>query len=196
MTKKIRTDINDDVETLIIHPKDTTTVFLEPIYEKIDNKTVIQKNCSFEQIINLIENHDRIMMMGHGSSDGLFSIGNFDEGYVIDKNTVPFLKKKKECFYLWCNADKFVEKYQLNGFYSGMFISEVHEANFCNVKADPQLVNESNISFSKIVSNWTSCDMKKLHENVKTQYSRLAEFNDVALYNLKRLYYQSEVNNI
>ena len=74
------------MKTLIIHPKDKTTVFLEPIYEKIDNKTVIQKNSSFEEIINLIETHDRIMMMGHGSPDGLFSIGNFNEGYVIDKN--------------------------------------------------------------------------------------------------------------
>lgn len=191
MTKTNKNHINDDVKTLIIHPKDRTTEFLEPIYEKIDNKTVIQKNCSFEQIINLIETHDRIMMMGHGSSEGLFSVGNFDEGYVIDKNIVFLLKKKKECFYLWCNADKFVEKYQLNGFYSGMFISEVSEANFCNVKTDQKMVDESNNTFSKIVSNMTKTNMKSLYENVKTEYGKIAEFNDVALYNLKRLYYQS-----
>ena len=184
------------MKTLIIHPKDTSTVFLEPIYEKIDNKTVIQKDCSFEQLINLIETHDRIMMMGHGSPDGLFSIGNFDEGYVIDKNIVDFLKKKKECFYLWCNADKFVEKYQLNGFYSGMFISEVNEANFCNVNANQQLVDESNNSFSKIVSKWSNFNMKNLYDNVKMEYSKLAEFNNVALYNLKRLYYQTSINII
>lgn len=198
MTKKKPTYINDDVKTLIIHPKDTTTVFLEPIYEKVNNKTVIRQNSSKERLFNFIETHDRIMMMGHGSSEGLFSVGNFisDNGYIIDKSFVPLLKNKKECFYLWCNADKFVEKYELNGFYSGMFISEVHEANFCNVKVNQQLVNESNNSFSKIVSNWANYDMKSLHENVKTQYSRLAEFNDVALYNLKRLYYQSNVNSI
>jgi hypothetical protein len=28
------------------------------------------------------------------------------------------------------------------------------------------------------------------------EYSKLAEFNDVALYNLKRLYYQDSVNSI
>ena len=184
------------MKTLIIHPKDKTTVFLEPIYEKIDNKTVIQKNSSFEEIINLIETHDRIMMMGHGSPDGLFSIGNFNEGYVIDKNIVHFLKKKKECFYLWCNADKFVEKYQLNGFYSGMFISEVNEASFCNINTNQKLVDESNYSFSKIVSKWSNFNMKNLYENVKMEYSKLGEFNNVALYNLKRLYYQSGVNII
>jgi len=189
------------VKTLIIHPKDTSTVFLETIYEKIDNKTVIQNNFSKilkQEVFELIKTHDRIMMMGHGSPEGLFSVGNFNtnNGYVIDKNFVPFLKNKKECFYLWCNADKFVEKYQLNGFYSGMFISEVSEANFCNVKTNQQLVEESNNCFSKIVSNWVNCDMKSLHENIKTQYSKLAEFNDVASYNLKRLYYQCDVNII
>jgi hypothetical protein len=186
------------VKTLIIHPKDTSTVFLEPIYEKIDNETIIQKNYSKQEIVDLIESHDRIMMMGHGSSEGLFSIGNFesDNGYVIDKSFVPFLKKKKECFYLWCNADKFVEKYQLNGFYSGMFISEVHEASFCDVDTNQSLVDQSNYSFSKIVSKWTKSNMKNLYENVKMEYSKLAEFNDVALYNLKRLYYQDSVNSI
>ena len=39
-------------------------------------------------------------------------------------------------------------------------------------------------------------DMKNLYENVKLQYSKLAEFNDVALYNLKKLYYQCDVNSI
>ena len=184
------------MKTLVIHPKDNTTTFLEPIYEKIDNKTVIQKDCSFEQLINLIETHDRIMMMGHGSSDGLFSIGNFDEGYVIDKNIVFLLKKKKECFYLWCNADKFVEKYQLNGFYSGMFISEVGEASFCNISTTQKVVDESNYIFSKITSKYANHKMEELYENVKFEYHKLAELNPVASYNLKRLYYQSKYSNI
>ena len=38
--------------------------------------------------------------------------------------------------------------------------------------------------------------MKNLYENVKMEYSKLGEFNNVALYNLKRLYYQSGVNII
>ena len=156
------------MKTLIIHPKDNSTVFLESIYEKIDDETTIQNNFSKQEIIDLIESHDRIMMMGHGSPDGLFSVGSFksDNGYVIDKTFVPFLKKKQECFYLWCNADKFVEKYQLNGFYSGMFISEVHEARFCDVDTDQSLVNQSNYSFSKIVSKWANSNMKNLYENV------------------------------
>lgn len=77
-----------------------------------------------------------------------------------------------------------------------MFISEVHEANFCDVNTDQSLVDQSNYSFSKIVSKWAESNMKNLYENVKMEYSKLAEFNDVALYNLKRLYYQSDVNSI
>jgi hypothetical protein len=77
-----------------------------------------------------------------------------------------------------------------------MFISEVNEANFCNVNTDQKLVNESNYSFSKIVSKWAESNMKNLYENVKFEYSKLAEFNNVALYNLKRLYYQCDINSI
>jgi hypothetical protein len=30
--------------------------------------------------------------------------------------------------FIWCNADQFMKRHQLRGFYSGMFISEVQEA--------------------------------------------------------------------
>ena len=48
------------MKTLIIHPKDTSTVFLEPIYEKIDNETIIQKNYSKQEIVDLIMEDLRI----------------------------------------------------------------------------------------------------------------------------------------
>ena len=82
------------MKTLIVHPKDSSTSFLDIVYNPIPNKTVITGGVSQQELIELIREHDRVMMMGHGSPDGLFSIGNFDGGYVIDKNIVHLLKNK------------------------------------------------------------------------------------------------------
>ena len=123
------------MKTLIIHPEDKSTDFLTPIYSGFDNTTVIRGGMSKSEVNKQIEKHDRIMMMGHGSPGGLFSVGQFpgSNGYIISHATVDLLQNK-ECIFIWCNADKFVEEHNLKGLYSGMFISEVMEANYCGLQ--------------------------------------------------------------
>jgi len=116
------------MKTLVIHPKDSSTDFLKPIYENISDKTVITGGATPEQLVKLIESHDRIMMMGHGSPSGLFGIG-FNRLFVVDSGLVEHLNKKENNVFIWCNADRFVEAHNLKGLYSGMFISEVSEAH-------------------------------------------------------------------
>ena len=90
------------------------------------------------------------MMMGHGSPSGLFGIG-FDRLFVVDVGLVEYLKKKENNVFIWCNADRFVNRFQLDGFYTGMFISEVGEAYYCGLPNIPQnVVDESNNQFA----NW------------------------------------------
>ena len=67
------------MKTLIIHPADESTTFLDIVYKNIPNKTVVKGGCSKMDVMNLIKEHDRVMMMGHGSPGGLFSIGQFDK---------------------------------------------------------------------------------------------------------------------
>jgi hypothetical protein len=131
------------------------------------------------------------MMMGHGSPAGLFSVGQFplSGGYIIDQITIPELKKKDNSVFIWCNADKFVETFNLKGFYSGMFISEVGEASWCGLPGTSQdIVDESNYGFCNIISKYIneSCDI--IHSNVKNEYGIIAENNPVAEYNNRRLY--------
>jgi hypothetical protein len=179
------------METLIIHPLDYSTSFLDVVYKYIPNKTVITGGITKEELHDLIKSHDRIMMMGHGSPFGLFSIGQFKRtgGYIIDQSTVPLLKEKDNSVFIWCNADRFVENFELKGFYSGMFISEVGEAEYCGLPGIPQeIVDESNYGFCEIISKYINEDTDGIYENVRKEYGIIAEENPVALYNHKRLY--------
>lgn len=177
-------------KTLVIHPKDDSTEFLKKIYENIPDVTVVTEGKTKEEINQLITEHDRIIMMGHGCPDGLFSIGLFPNSYglVIDKSTVPFLEGK-ENICIWCNADRFVNRYNVSGFFSGMFISEVGEAWVCGVPNKTQEeVDLSNNTFSELVGKNINGDLKTIYENVKEGYGVLAETCGIASYNNARLY--------
>lgn len=177
--------------TLIIHPKDRTTDFLKEIYENIPHQTLITGGVNRNDIIDLIEGHDRVMMMGHGTPQGLLSMYNFEKyvPYIIDYKSVPYLKEKTDNVFIWCNADKFVNQYKLKGFYSGMFISEVSEAIYCGLPGTSQdIVDESNFGFCNMLSKYINEDSHYIHQNIKREYGVLAENNPVALYNHRRLF--------
>lgn len=176
-------------KTLIIHPEDRSTDFLKAIYAKIQDATILVAGTK-EQVNEEIEKHDRIMMMGHGSPWGLFSVGRFlgNNGYIIDSSTVELLREKQNVF-IWCNADKFVNRYELSGFYSGMFISEVGEAIYCGLPGTAQeVVDESNNTFASLLGSVINKPLNEAYEYTKHYYDILAEANPVALYNTNRLY--------
>ena len=182
-------------KTLVIHPIDPSTTFLDIVYKNIpaDELTLIQSGTK-QEVRELIESHDRVMMMGHGSPQGLFAVGQFKDvntysGYVIDQTTVELLEQKDNSVFIWCNADRFVDHYDLKGFYSGMFISEVGEATYCGLPGmDQQTVDESNYGFVNIVSKYINDDKENIYENVRNEYGIIASDNPVALYNYNRLY--------
>ncbi len=127
------------------------------------------------------------MMMGHGSPSGLFSIGKFDSAYAIDESLVELLKKK-ECVFIWCNADKFIDRYNLKGLYSGMFISEVSEAAYCGFFTNQSTVDESNNSFALWLGEVINNPLSEVYNSLLPKYQMLAEGNKVAAYNQQRLY--------
>ena len=185
------------MKTLIIHPEDRSTDFLKPIYANIPNPTVITGGVTKAKIASLISEHDRIFMMGHGCPYGLFSCAKFGDsnysGYIIDSTMVPLLEEK-ECVFIWCNADQFVNRYKLNGLYSGMFISEVMEATYCGLPGTPQeIVDESNHSFARWLGDNTNKPLYEMYHSMMDSYEMLAENNTVALYNSGRLFLRQEV---
>jgi hypothetical protein len=184
------------MKTLIIHPDDRSTDFLRPIYQNIKGATVLTKNISKYRLEKEIKAHDQILMLGHGSPYGLLNLAGIGDGlYAVGEKQVPLLRNK-QCIFIWCNADVFVKRYQLKGLYTGMFISEVREAEFCNVPVDQDTIDTSNSRFADILGGAMSDDSpdyKMIFEHVKTSYEELALENKIANYNNQRWYFEPEV---
>jgi len=181
----------NEATTLVIHPEDASTDFLKPIYTPLKKKSVLTGNCAEESIKDEIKSSERVMMMGHGTPSGLLHVGKFvsPTAYVIDKRYQPLLKEKENSVYIWCNADQFIESNDLRGFYTGMFISEVHEAKYCGLGSVSQkMIDESNNLFSSLVSEVIEEDVYKIHAYVSANYIKITSTNPVARYNYERLY--------
>ena len=172
------------MKTLVIHPQDETTDFLKPIYQSI-KANVISGNCSKEEVHWQIQQHDRVIFLGHGSPNGLFAVNQFKNeaiySFVIDDNTAKLLKGMKNNIYIWCHADQFVKRHQLNGFYTGMFISEETEAYLFNIHPMENEVSTSNELFSRLVGSYINKSSRQLHniinENYKIVNSSICDFN-------------------
>jgi len=133
-------------DTLIIHPDDRSTDFLKPSYVGMD-ATVLTSRRDMFNLRETMKNHNRIIMMGHGSPSGLMlSMVGGAHGVDIDEDgdlikyssyTLGYdfldILKTKPIVAVWCNADKFIVPNDLHGFYTGMAISELSEANYCGV---------------------------------------------------------------
>jgi len=181
--------MQNKLKTLVIHPNDPSTDFLKEIYKDQKDWTIInqrgdifsngERPISRKETIEAIKSHDRIIMMGHGAPTGLF--------YTHINSKMVYLLREKECVCIWCNADQFVEQYGLKGFYTGMFISEVSEANYFGITTTQENVDISNGIFVDIVTEFI--DDYKLHSHLKETYVGDCP---VIQYNNKRLYYRDE----
>jgi hypothetical protein len=175
------------MRTLIIHPHDNSTHFLKPIYEDIPDKTVITGGLFIDEVHDLIYSHDRIIMLGHGSSNGLFGVGRFQYSYVIGEDQVDLLQDK-ECIFIWCHADQFVKQHNLKGLYSGMFVSEVVEALMYKLKNDEKLITDSNNGFAFMLGSVIDkMPLNEAYNQLKKDYGFLAKSNEIANYNNERL---------
>jgi len=184
------------MKTLVIHPNDRSTDFLKPIYDKLDEVTLVTGGWTRKEIIEGIQTHDQVMMMGHGGPNGLFAVGQFwpqdaFSAYIIGADMVEVLSQKDNNIFIWCNADQFVTRHGLKGFYTGMFISETGEAAYCGLPGTSQgMVDESNHGFVKILSEviQDTRDTCFLFEQTSDTYSLIADINPIAKYNYNRLF--------
>lgn len=176
---------------LVIHPQDKSTDFLKTIYENLENVTLVRGGYTPYAINQMIKSHDQVMMMGHGSPHGLFTMGQFPGslGYVINDDHAELLAEKDNSVFVWCNADQYVKYNELKGFYTGMFISDVTEARIMGMPfAQQGQVDESNDWFVNSMSRAANDDTDDLHSYVKHDYGELVHRNPVAKYNHERLY--------
>jgi hypothetical protein len=173
--------------TLVIHPDDPTTRFVSLAYRGLD-ADVVANYLPPRQLWELMERYDRIMMAGHGAPAGLFwPKASPRRAYLVDANVLGPLREREDSIFFWCHASHFVARHQLNGFATGMFISEPREASWMGVEATGEEVAESNYIFVNILSRFITQPVHVLRAAVSHEYGRLAEVNPVARYNLAQL---------
>ena len=125
-------------KTLCLHKSDPTTTMLDQIY-KGKGWDVINDcySISKETLAELIDSHERIVMLGHGSPSGL--IGFFGP------DMAEHLKDKK-LFALWCNADAYCNRYLPNkkGFFAcGNMPSDDGEARWVGFKVSHKYMDDN-----------------------------------------------------
>lgn len=122
-------------KTLVIHVQDKSTDFLKVIYEGKGYDVLNEFGLNYSAkdanaLIKKMEQYDRIIMLGHGTSQGLLNVDNGHYvGYIIDREFRDILAKK-ETISIWCNSDRFFGPLGIKGFHTGMIISEVREASY------------------------------------------------------------------
>jgi hypothetical protein len=176
--------------TLIVHVHDESTVFLKKIYEGIEDKIVIDGYVAESELEGLIDQCSTIILLGHGAPCGLIG---FEGGFVINSSLVPALQRKgkDKCIFIWCFAQSFVSQYKLEGLCSGMFISEIGEADANEITATQDQIDKSNNYFAELLGSQLSAGASfgDCFQFVKTHYGQLALKCKVAAFNHKRWYY-------
>lgn len=140
--------------------EDTST--FKTIYKDIE--CTILLNPKREEVVKILEQNptETLLGFGHGSANGLFS-SHENELFVIDKDMVPLLKNR-EVIGIWCYANQFGIKYNLKGFFTYMFISNVEEAiSFCMKNWDREIIYSENRRFADSINKFLK-DKKPLCE--------------------------------
>mgnify|MGYP006988847758 CR=1 FL=1 len=179
-------------KTLVIHPYDRSTLFLKKIYENkgftvFDGLSEITEDLHVT-LHKLIDEHDRIIMLGHGSSNGLFNTlryrhpGKF-HAYLIDDSFADQLKNK-ETISVWCHSDKF---FKLNGIrnntlHTGMIISELSEQLYVlgGLYLDEEQQLENMERFSEIIGECLDMKPNDMRDYILEHYTgddKVTEFN-------------------
>ena len=167
---------------LIIHPEDSSTDFLKRIYQQSKDKIVI-KDKEPDNFLELLKNSTRVFLLGHGCADGLFFfIEMLNKSEVIEE-----LKKKgSNVFYIWCHASSYVEKHDLQGLATGMFVSETDEALYYEIDNSEIEIDYSNNLFAKIIGDNIDLPTKDIYELIHQEYNAVIE-SEVINFNLERL---------
>lgn len=178
-------------DILIIHPQDDSTQFLSKIYENLNNCTVINNpNIGNSQLIKYLKSFNKILILGHGCELGLLC--NTDKNHrfnrlLINSKHVQFLRNKF-IIGIWCYANEFFKKYGLSGFSTGMFVSDLDEANDYNLPLSIVDINESNNLLSLLLSECINDNKENIFNHLYNGF-KLKNKNQIAQFNCEKFKY-------
>ena len=173
-------------DTLVIHCQDSTTDMLSQIYEGKGWDVLRDGNIDKDELHQLIDSHDRIVMLGHGTPSGLFN--KQGSGFVIGDEEAPLLRGKK-LFAIWCYASDYGKRNGLHGFWTGNMPSDNHEAAWVGYHVSPQYMLDNITYWSKccadVVEQALNGDAKGAAEKAREAY--LEVYGDESRWNEEEL---------
>lgn len=112
---------------------DTDTAVLKYIWMGIPKVKVVEITSDTVNpkalVTEAIENeHDTLIMCGHGMPQGLMNPSFKGGAYLVDATNYKKIKCNR-VIAVWCHAKDFAERYGVKGFWSSMFISNKGEAS-------------------------------------------------------------------
>ena len=97
-------------------------------------------NPSRAEVVQLLEDSDNdLLIFGHGNEWGLYDTNLRD--YLIDASNAEQLQRRT-VIGIWCFAGNFADRYELHGFFTSMFISNVNESVEMWVPAEEDDIRE------------------------------------------------------
>lgn len=99
---------------------------LSRIYEGIDGITVCfnRSKSNIKRLLR-ITGDEPVMLLGHGTPMGLLNISQ--NGFAVGSEHVEWLRNRP-VIGIFCYASEFADRYNLHGFFTSMFISNMQEA--------------------------------------------------------------------
>lgn len=173
---------------LVIHvDSKADTVFLKELYDGLDCEVLY--NPSKSEVKSALKSEpDTIIITGHGDPYGLYN--ERWDGRLIDSSMVNLLRGKK-IVGIWCYASEFANRYDLTGFFTSMFISNVEEYIDCGFSLSPTTtddINNENYKFAKQINDFIKRDIP-MSAWVEKLQSNCSDLNFVK-YNYEALYYE------
>ena len=112
---------------------DTDTAVLRYIWMGMPNVKVVEITRSTRNPIRLVneaieQEHDTLIMCGHGTPAGLLNPAFNGSAYLVGAHNYMKIRCNR-IIGIWCHAKDFAESYGVRGFWSSMFISNKGEAS-------------------------------------------------------------------
>ena len=173
---------------LVIHVISTEdTKMFKCLYTEIDAKVLVHPSKKDGKRA-IIEEKDCVMLIGHGTEYGL--LNERLNGFLVGPDMVQFLRGKT-VIGIWCYAGNFAQKYDLNGFFTSNFISNIDElidCGFSRFNEDEDTISVENFLFSCRINEYLRekvplCEwVDKLQDSVKDDKQPFVRYNYEALY--------------
>ena len=137
---------------LIIHPSDPTTDFLRTIYEGREDVRLLTGGESRKELGSILFHlrpGERVMLLGHGSPEGLFRLEKDGEYRLYVGHSMAYALRKHPVIGIWCHAGLFARKEHLHGLFSGMIVSEMNEAQDYDIACSQEDLDRENANLAE-----------------------------------------------